>query len=407
MTRASRWMVPVVAVATVLLASAGAVAGATRVGAHRAGQARAATAVSNHLISGTETSISCLTPARCVAVGAGSRGTQVVSLDNGRPTKVTVLRYRAPLTSVSCPNKTGCWAIGPLPGPRRGAIAGVLLVKIGPAGQVTKVIHIAAPAGDDLFQIGCRTMTACQILGENQNGQTNLLIFFSPWNGSRWRLDSQGGGGFYYGTSVAGFSCWRTTCVVIGWERFDSSQGQRFAWTFNDGVSGPINFTGPSSQNQIANFTFNAVSCVSASTCYVVGYNGYNHVGGMVLAISGGVPSATHEPVPFTANAIACIRVTCWAVGGNEIVTLRGGVAVARTAMTDTAVSTFAGIAADGNGYIAIGAAAEPGESDVVIGWPRKANCPRRGHQRWILGPGAEASPALAGVSALDRHQEL
>jgi hypothetical protein len=351
MIRALRWAPPIVAVPAVLLAGAGP-AGA----AGRAAQATTTLAVTNHLISGTETSVSCLTLTRCVAVGSGSRGAQVVSLDNGRPTQVSVLPYHAPLLSVSCPNKTGCWALGQLPGTGgdRHVPVGVLLVKIGAAGQVTKVIHVAVPTGDALFQISCRTMTACQILGQNTAAVPGPLIFFSPWNGSRWRLDSFAVGDG--GSSVSDFSCWQTTCVLAGFEQFNSSTGEAFAWTFHNGVSGPMNDKGLKT-------TFNALSCVSASTCYSIGSS---HGAGVAVTISGGVPSAANEPMPLTAGSIGCIRATCWASGGNQIVTMRDGV-VSGAPLTDTASTGFSEVIDNGNGYIAIGPATKRGETDVAI----------------------------------------
>jgi hypothetical protein len=364
MTRTLRWMLPVAAVAGVLLAGIGPAAGADRAGtAGQARQASVAAAVSSHLISGTETSISCLTMARCVAVGAGPRGGQVVLLHNGRQARVTVLRYRAALTSVSCPSKAGCWAIGPMTGRQKGVVVGVLLVKIGPTGTVIKTIRVTVPTGNVLTQIWCRSMTACQIQGLNDTGDFPALLF-SPWNGKRWRLDSFGFGD--EGSGIGGFSCWQTTCVVVGWSYFNSVNEEAFAWPFHNGVAGAINDKGPPSTSLAPGHQtmLEAVSCVSASTCYSVGLS---PAGGIAVTITKGVPSATNEPVPFVARAIACVRVTCWAILGNEIVTLRGGV-VTGAPLTDHAVSKFAGITAHGNGYLAIGAATKRGESEVVIG---------------------------------------
>jgi hypothetical protein len=367
MSRALRRVMPVVAMAAVLLAGAGP-AGA----AGRAAQATTTLAVTNHLISGTETSISCLTLTRCEAVGQSTRGVaQVVSLYNGRQARVTDLKWQAALTSVSCPNKSGCWAIGPFGNGFLGPTA-VLVVKIGPTGKVVSAIKIGVPTGDTLSQIGCRTMTACQILGTNfdpPNSQSNDLIFFSPWNGKRWRLDSYGITD--NGTAGSGFSCWQTTCVMVGWEEFNSVQGAAFAWTFHNGVAGAINF-GPVRNNTAPGHqtVFNAVSCVSSSTCFTVGYN---PAGAMAIAISDSVPSTTNEPMPFVGYAIACVRVTCWVTGGteyvsgNEVMTLKAGV-VTGTTLTDPATTAFAGITSHGNGFMAIGSANTSGESDVVIG---------------------------------------
>ncbi len=356
MVTARRWALPLVAAAALLVAGA---APAGALGSVGAGHPGATAALSNHLISGTETSVSCMTLARCVAVGAGPRGGQVVSLYNGRQVGVTVLRYRSALTSVSCPSKAGCWAIGPT----GAGITGVILVKVGPTGNVVTTRRVALPSGDELTQIGCRSMTACQILGHN-NDEENLLLFFTPWNGTRWRLDSFGIGDT--GSTVAGFSCWQTTCVVIGWNQFNSVNGETYAWTFHDGVAGAINYKGPESTTLTAGHqtSFSAVSCVSAKTCYAVGIS---FLAGIAVTISDGVPSATNEPMPFVPRALACVRTTCWASRENQIVRLTDGV-VSGTPLTDTATVKFDGITAHGSGFIAIGEATRPGETDLLFG---------------------------------------
>jgi hypothetical protein len=348
MTRTLRWLVPVVAVVSVLLAGIGPAAGAGRAWtAGRAGRATATAAVSNHLISGTETSISCLTMARCVAVGAGPRGGQVVSLYDGRQAGVAVLRYRAALTSVSCPSKAGCWAIGPLSGHAKGVVVGELLVQIGPTGKVVRTITVTVPAGNVLTQIWCRSMTACQIRGVNDTGDFPALLF-SPWNGKKWRLDSFGFGD--EGSGIGGFSCWRAICMVVGWSYFNSVNEEAFAWTFRNGVAGAVNYKGPPSTSLAPGHQTEllAVSCVSTSTCYSAGFS---PAGAIAVTISKGVPSATNNPMPFVARAIACVRVTCWATSGKEIMTLRGG-KVTGTPLTDVVVSKFTDVTAHGNGYM-------------------------------------------------------
>jgi hypothetical protein len=326
--------VPVAAVAAVLVTGAGPTANAAGAGA----------AVSDHLISGSEDSISCLTMARCVAVGVGSRDAQVVALDNGRQTQVTVLPWRAPLTSVSCPSKAGCWAIGM----RSSAVE---LVKIGPTGKVVSTTKVAVPAGDALTRIWCRTMTDCEIYGTNGQYFYQSDVFFSPWNGKKWRLDA------FAGVVGSGFSCWQTTCVIVGFEQFTSSTGAAVAWTFHNGVAGAQNFKGLMTR-------FSSVSCVSASTCYALGSS---HSAGVEVTITNGVPSATNNPVPGLGSPLACVRATCWMIYGSQIVTLRGGLATGAQ-LTDTEAAGFDGISVHGNGFIAVGASTKRGESDVLVG---------------------------------------
>jgi hypothetical protein len=367
-TTTTRWATAgagVLLTAAVLLASASPAGAATRSGtpiaahpgaAGHAGHPGASTTVSNHVISGTETSISCMTAARCIAVGSGAHGGQAVSLYNGNQTRVTTV-LRAPLTSVSCPNKTGCWALGPLfgTGPNRHTADGVQLVKVGPTGKVIKVIKISVPSGVTLTQISCTTMTACQIMGQNQN-VPGTAFYFSPWDGTKWRLDTVGSGNAG-GSSLTGFSCYGPTCVVIGWEQQNSAMGETFAWTFHNGVAGAMNLKGLKTM-------FSADSCASQQTCYAVGFS---HGAGVVVTISNGVPSATNEPTPETMGAIECGRKACLAVGGNVILTITHGV-VTGTPLTDTATTGFAAITARGTGFAAVGSAAKHGESVLVTG---------------------------------------
>jgi len=154
------WMLVLAAVTGVILVTSGASGTAWSAARTASGNGRhvitqnAQQTVTDHTVSGYETSVSCLTASLCVAAGsqtplpARSHGV-VVTLTNGAQSHADVLRRSSVIASASC-RKSGCWAVG---SPVHGT--GVYLVKISPAGR--PVAERTVPVG------GTKLDSICQL----------------------------------------------------------------------------------------------------------------------------------------------------------------------------------------------------------------------------------------------------
>jgi hypothetical protein len=344
---------PVIAAAGILLVLSG-MAGASVAAGTGVATTAAAASLSNHQIAGTEVAISCISPTRCVAVGSGAHDGQVVSLYNGKQALVTTVQ-KSPLTSVSCPSgRAGCWAVGPLGGPKR-TMVGVELVRIGATGKVTNVIKVTEPTGYVLNRIICASMTSCNVIGQNPNAPDGEIVFYmSAWNGKTLRMHAVGE--LYNGSSLDGLSCWRANCVAVGWQQLGSASGTAYAWTFTNGKPGAFLTRGLKT-------TFNAVSCVSLSTCWVIGYS---HGSGVVVTDKDGVLSK-NEALPDAMAGLECQYATCRAVGGDVILTIKNGLS-SGSPVIDTATTGFSAITSRGTGFVALGGTHKPGVTEVVTG---------------------------------------
>ena len=307
--------------------------------------------VTDHSLSGQETAVSCLTASRCVA--AGSRGGRAVllTLTNGAQSHAAVLSGSLVLGSVSCPSRSGCWAIGR---PDRGA--GAYLVKISSTGRPAVERTLAVPAGTTLGVISCASMTSCQVAGTN-NRLRPAAIETGTWNGTRLHLYRVPVAGSTQ-VSMTGISCWHSDCAAVGSALARTAPSDLILIT-SGGKPGTLNAN--------SGYALTSISCVSATTCYAAG-------AAVLVTVTSGVPA---EPQAVTGgwngNAIECTGSDCEAAGGevlgpayaDVLVSLTGG-----TASSPVIVQVgqgYSGIAArSSNGFIAIGAGSNGGSDDTV-----------------------------------------
>ncbi len=316
----------------------------------------AAAGLVNYQISGAERAVGCLTAVRCVAVGSGIRdgrpGGQVVEVVGGKQRRVSAVRYSLGLYAVSCPSRAGCWAMG-----MRKRSPTQLMVQIGPAGTVTRVIPVKLPAGVPLNFISCSKMTSCEVWGAIPN-YANNAFYFGRWTGKKLRLHGGLGGGDSAGTG--GLSCWQATCTAAGgWCDDDCYNSGDFVIITERGRLVKV-IPIPTSIGMVN------LSCVSSATCYLDG-------GTTVTTLDDGVPGTTQVmPVyppdggPADVPDIACAGATCWTTGpapdhpgGPEaesvFVKVTDGVP-ASSVVVDTAM-LWPSITRRGNGFAAVGEA--------------------------------------------------
>jgi hypothetical protein len=373
MRMTSRWTVLVSALAAgVMLVTGGpaGTAGAASAGSSARAAARTAEVggLGNYRIGGDEDAIGCLTAHRCVAVGygGGHAPAQVVTVVGGRQAEVSVVRSVSNLVAVSCPNRFGCWAMGP---PREGERSWVL-VKIGPAGSITKVTSVKLPAGVALSSISCTSRTTCEVFGIVTLASGWNEWYLAAWNGSK--LSHRYVVGDVYASIedvLGGISCWQTTCVAVGtwWCGGSTCVGRDAILTTTSGSL-------ETSAMLSARGGFTGVSCVSSSTCYATAFNGT-----FVTLDDGRVGTTESEPGFSLGSSIECAGTTCWTawLDGNPnsnspvaFVMITNG-APTGTPVTDPALTAayWPSIARRGSGFAAVGEAAVnggPRVSEVV-----------------------------------------
>jgi len=307
-------------------------------------------AVTNHSLSGHDTSVSCLTVSRCVAVGSrGYRGA-VVTLIGGVQKYAAVLHGSAVIYSVSCPSASGCWAIAR---PDRGA--GAYLVKISSAGRPAAEQTRPVPAGTTLAEISCTAMTSCEVAGTDNRARP-AAIEIGTWNGTSLHLYRRGVTSSTT-VSVASISCWHSDCAAVG----SAAAGP----TTTDLI---VTTSGgrPDAVNVASGYALSAIACVSATTCYAAG-------AAVLVTVTDGSP-ADPQAVPggWNGAAIECTGSHCEAAGGevfgaayaDVLVSLSDG--TAGTPVIVQAGQGYSGIAARGSSFIAIAAGSNSASEDTV-----------------------------------------
>jgi hypothetical protein len=321
-----------------------------------AARAAAAAPLGNYRISGVEDAVGCLTAHRCVAVGYGGGRApgQVVTVVGGKQVRVSVARSASNLVAVSCPNRFGCWAMGP---PRKGQRSWVL-VKIGPTGSITEVTSVRVLAGVSLGSISCTSRTSCEVFGTVSYADGNQQWYLASWNGRKLSQRYVTGPLNLDAESPGGISCWHAACVAVGTWWCGGSSGCEGRYAILTTSSGKLEAA------DLLNTPggFSGVSCVSSSTCYATTGNS------MVVTLEDGVMGATDSEPVSGGSSIECGGTTCWAAGLSAPNSAAVFVMITNGAPTGTPVpdpaltdNGYPSIARRGNGFAAVGQAAVNG----------------------------------------------
>ena len=171
---------------------------------------------------GGMTSVSCVSPTACTAVGSvdfsegdgvGYAG-PVVKRWNGKRWSIqwtpSVLPV-AVLAGVSCPSLTACTAVGSN-GPHPAAEAW--------NGKKWSIQRIPTPAhvtDAQMTGVSCTSPTACTAVGIYHKAAGRQLLLAERWNGKKWSIQRLPGHG-----TLAGVSCGSpTVCTAVGEVSFD------------------------------------------------------------------------------------------------------------------------------------------------------------------------------------------
>jgi len=321
--------------------------------------------VTNHVLSTSVISVSCLTASRCVAVGSqlptgfpGSHGV-VVTLTNGAQSHAVVLGRSSVIDSVSC-RKSGCWAIGHLV-----HRTGAYLVKITSAGRPAAEQTVPVPAGTTLGPISCASMRSCEIAGAD-NGTRPAAIEIGTWNGRKLRLHRVTVKGSTR-VSMTAISCWHSNCDAVGRAKVGP------AILDLNGLILTIAGGKPARLNANSGDPFaDSVSCVSARTCY--GTDG----GANVVTVTRGLVTHNERGTGPVLTAIECTGHDCEVGGWVHVGSTSDGILQSLSGGTwgapieDSYAYSFTSLAVRGGSgaFIAIGAwaAAGTGQTDVAVG---------------------------------------
>ena len=310
----------------------------------------------DHNLAGNETSVSCLSASRCVAVGSRSLHGVVVTLTNGQQSHAAVLRRSSVIYSVSC-RKSGCWAIGR---PDHGT--GAYLVKISTAGRPVAERTLPVPRRTTLGPISCASPTSCEIAGAS-NRISPSAIEIGDWNGKNLRLHQVTVKGSKR-MSMAAISCWHSNCEAVGVATVGPGYNSYQGLILTTASGKPARLNADSGYPDL-----DGVSCVSARTCYAVSSSF------SAVTVTRGVVTS-HQSSSAHLIAIECIASDCEAAGwiplpqystqDGYLINLSNGTLGA--SIQDGNTCSFTGIAArgDSGGFIAIGTGPNCYQNSVV-----------------------------------------
>ena len=167
------------------------------------------------------TSVSCISPAACVAVGVvSSNGTApqtLVETWNGASWTITPSPSTSPtqynyLSGVSCTSPTACVAVGNF---SNGTVQTLVETWNGASWVITPSPNTSATQYNNLSGVSCTSPTACVAVGSYQS-ITNSQTLVETWNGALWTI-TPSPNTLPAQDLLAGVSCTSpTACVAVG-----------------------------------------------------------------------------------------------------------------------------------------------------------------------------------------------
>ena len=274
--RGDRRLVVVAIVAVLALVAAGAIAAVS----------------TDHItvpVPETETtlgSVVCSAPVRCIAVGStGSRYTirvpYAVHADGGPWAALSPIapieNGNSFLTSVSCMTEARCVAVGgqEVPAPFFGAKSGGNrpLVETW-NGQTWRLARVPIPPGTtdgDLSGVAC-VPSACMAVGSFSNKSGNERVMTEWWNGSSWKLVLPPRPRTMEDPSLAAVSCASaTSCTGVGQYTFELGFGSLIAPLILRWNGTQWRFQPSGRLGQAQDTMLNSIDCPSVDMCMTVG----------------------------------------------------------------------------------------------------------------------------------------
>ena len=303
--------------------------------------ARAITSIQRGASISSLAGVSCPSARSCTAVGFTSRSKgctvgpgpcilrSLVEHFDGRRWRIDPLgkALRGPhggLTSVSCPSRTTCSAVGD----QRGQPIDVRW-----DGRRWAAARFQAPKDATTFYlsaISCASAIACVAVGARESGAgcrpagrgtCTSKPLMERWNGKRWALQRFVGPAGASSGRFSAVSCRpRGVCVATG--VFAASDGQVPFAERGHGASWRLEY--PVEPRDRAAGDLRSVSCTIASSCIAVGLGPSEH--GLVARWNGMSWVDDGAPGPAGLSSVSCAAATeCMAVGNGPVADLLTG----------------------------------------------------------------------------------
>lgn len=305
-----------------------------------AGQSVMAQRTARSTLSGTLSSVSCMTARHCEAVGAlvTAHGAQLPLAEQWSGGHWRRQAVPAPaggalpeLSGVSCSAARSCEAVGSY-GVRRGGSFDTVALAMAWNGVTWRLQAMPGPANSpdvEARAVSCPSASFCEAVGAYASAAGPLLPLAEVWNGSSWQVQQLPR---QAGAQLSGVSCLTATfCEAVG-SGFSSSKE---AMTWN-GTSWAGQFT-PVPAHRLG-IAFGGASCVSVNRCQAVGYsvaNGGELPPTFTLAELWDGRDWAVQPTPGPKGMPALAAVSCdsaracMAVGGTFDPTTASGVSLA------------------------------------------------------------------------------
>jgi hypothetical protein len=267
-------------------------------------------------------SVSCSSPAFCVAVG--EKSATFVETWNGTQWSTTPspnVGSGDELSGISCVSSNFCAAVGTWKGPH--TTTGALVESWN--GSTWSLSSNPSPTQNaDLSAVSCVSATSCMADGSYQGG-----TLIEAWNGSHWSVSpSPNPQGYLHDSVLYGVACVsKTSCFAVGRNFYQNSN---YAYiTLIEAWNGKV-WSIVSSPNPGLLDVLTGVACASSKECAAVGYHYSNTLGPgylqtMILSWNGTSWSTTNSPNlgnKYKRNSndlqgVTCPSSTyCVAVGG-------------------------------------------------------------------------------------------
>lgn len=211
-------------------------------------------------VSDNTDSVSCTSPTACAALLPGPGNGGLVEEWNGASwstQSIVSLTERPTVSDLSCASTVSCMLVGTN---NDSDTASPLAELRQPSGWSLAPAPLTAPDSISLDAVSCTSRTACTGVGSPSHGG----VVVERWNGRDWRLQSAPSPA---GAAVTAVSCASArTCMLVGFQDTGMLTERWNGRTWSLETIG-----GPESVDGVPVDGLNAVSCTSASACIAVG----------------------------------------------------------------------------------------------------------------------------------------
>jgi hypothetical protein len=227
------------------------------------------------------------------------------------------LKQDTELAGISCASATSCMGVGFY---SDGAGVEHTFAFRGSGSSWARVASPSPSPGGALVGVSCAGPNYCVAVGSHVSSTLSTVALVEKWDGSHWTIvpspNPAGVGGPYTEAALDGVWCASaTSCIAVGF--YDNGAGRQTLTERWDGTTWTI----VSSPNPTGANELSALSCLSTTNCFAVGYTQTSvyttlveHWNGTTWTIT---PSANPAPANLnTLSGVSCPSVqNCFAVG--------------------------------------------------------------------------------------------